>query len=749
MERSKKLRRRVVVLICLLGAMYVAISLANLEGYAGDKATDVIKLGLIVALCTLGFVSGRDYFRFTHTTPVFLAAMILFTIGHVTELTEEFAALQSVPLFGEVTLAKKVFETVLMIGGLCLFLGGIFLSVSDINDARQQLESNVHCLAERERRYRALFEAANDAILIMRNDKFLYCNSRTLEMFGCAQDQIVGQTPYHFSPPMQPDGQDSREMALRKLADVLAGEPQSFAWRHRRYDGTPFDAEVSLNRVELSDGPCVQAIVRDFSARKRSEAKSARLTAILENTSDLVGTATPDGHVTYLNDAGRQMLDWPDEEAVSTHRIADVHPDWAFRLITQEGIPAAVDTGTWAGETAVRSRDGTEIPVSQVIMSHKSEDGSLEYLSTVIRDLRERKRAEEALQESEAKMRSVFRAAPIGIGLVSQRAIVDVNDRLCEIIGYTKEELVGKNARVLYPTDEDYEYVGTEKYRQIDERGTGTVETRFLCKDGRILDVLLSSTPLDANDLAAGVTFTALDITERKRVQEDLMAHQRRLQSLASELSLAEERERRRIAAGLHDDTCQTLVLSKMKLQELCDPRTAPDPSDIASVCQTLDRTVESVRGLVFDLSSPTLYKFGLEAALEELLEDKLTTEHGIHCTFSDDGAFKPLAEDVRILLYQSVRELLINIVKHAQAREVALDITRVEDTVRITVTDDGIGFDVKDVLSTSSRTHGFGLFNIAERLDYLGGSLDIDSQPGRGSRFTILAHLETPQTTG
>lgn len=226
----------------------------------------------------------------------------------------------------------------------------------------------------------------------------------------------------------------------------------------------------------------------------------------------------------------------------------------------------------------------------------------------------------------------------------------------------------------------------------------------------------------------------------KNAVEDELRANQQRLRSLASELSLAEERERRRIAAGLHDYACQNLVLSKMKLQGL--PVTETD--EIEDVCDTIDKTIESVRGLIFDLSSPTLYKFGLEAAIKELLEERVKAQHNIDCTFRDDGAAKPLAEDVRVVLFQSVRELLFNIIKHAQARAVTVDIGRLDDSIRITVTDDGIGFDMEEALAGPSRRHGFGLFHIRERLDFIGGRLDMESQPGYGSRFTLLAPLET-----
>ena len=135
-------------------------------------------------------------------------------------------------------------------------------------------------------------------------------------------------------------------------------------------------------------------------------------------------------------------------------------------------------------------------------------------------------------KDKEALLRSIFRAAPIGIGLVVNRVITEANERLCSITGYSREELVGSSARMVYPTDEDFEYVGREKNRQIALYGTGTVETRWLTKDGRIIDVLLSSTPLNVKDQSHGVTFTALDITERKRAEEALRSSRELYQNL-------------------------------------------------------------------------------------------------------------------------------------------------------------------------------------------------------------------------
>lgn len=146
-----------------------------------------------------------------------------------------------------------------------------------------------------------------------------------------------------------------------------------------------------------------------------------------------------------------------------------------------------------------------------------------------VRDVTDRVHADNALRESEATLRSVFRAAPIGIGITKKRVISYVNAELCEMTGYDSHDMIGQSSRMLYENREEFERVGRVKYAQIQEQGTGTVETRWLCKDGGIIDILLSSSAIDPENLQAGVVFTATDVTQLKRAEEERIAYEKHL----------------------------------------------------------------------------------------------------------------------------------------------------------------------------------------------------------------------------
>jgi signal transduction histidine kinase len=222
----------------------------------------------------------------------------------------------------------------------------------------------------------------------------------------------------------------------------------------------------------------------------------------------------------------------------------------------------------------------------------------------------------------------------------------------------------------------------------------------------------------------------------------ELQAYQHKLRSLASELTLAEQRERRRIAVDLHDHIAHLLVMCKLKVSPLSQHVNGADLKTIDQIKDALDEAISYTRTLIFRLSPPVLYELGLEAAVEWLAA-QFRSRHELAIEVRDDKQPKPLGEDMRTALFQSIRELLFNVVKHAGCNRAVVTLARSDGMITVTVQDQGAGFDPATVASDAQRPGKLGLFSVRERIDLLGGSLDIASAPGRGTRITITAPLE------
>jgi signal transduction histidine kinase len=232
------------------------------------------------------------------------------------------------------------------------------------------------------------------------------------------------------------------------------------------------------------------------------------------------------------------------------------------------------------------------------------------------------------------------------------------------------------------------------------------------------------------------------DISARKLAEEQLKTYQERLRSLASQLALTEERERRRIATVLHDEVGQALALARIKLSELAGA--SPRREFIArvrAVQEMIARMLARTRSLTFELSPPVLYELGLCEALGWLVEE-FRKQHPLRWEFHGACLSTPLGDDVRVTLFQGARELLFNAVKHARARTVSVRVECGRAEVRVRVEDDGIGFAAHEFWSNPKAMTGFGLFSVRERLESLGGRLDTDSWPGGGARLTLAAPL-------
>jgi PAS domain S-box-containing protein len=376
---------------------------------------------------------------------------------------------------------------------------------------------------------------------------------------------------------------------------------------------------------------------------------------------------------------------------------------------------------------------GRRMHVQLAGMVLRNRDGDPIGLAIAILDLTERRRAERAVRESSRRMQIMTDALPV---LVSY---VDRDERYRFVSsGYetwfheSPERLRGRSVR---------DVLGEPGYNAIRDHIDAALsgkQTRFeqemVYRDGTKRQVSISYTPdVDESGTVRGFFAVVQDLTELRRAERGLRA-------AAAEAALTEQRERRRLAADLHDDVAQLLSLASVKLRAIQDATSEYERAGLlAQLAVLVGECREHVTSLSFQLSPPVLHDLGLLAAARWLAEDfrrKYNLAVNLLATTQSLGF---LDEPTRVTLFRALRELLINVARHSQTLEVRVEIGWEHDWASIRVEDSGLGFD------PSAKLKGFGLVSLTERVEHMGGSVRIESTPGKGTQ--VLVRIPAPQS--
>ncbi len=443
--------------------------------------------------------------------------------------------------------------------------------VGEFQESETELKRAEKTLQQSEERFRILVETTTDWFWeVDENAVYTYSSPKIRDILGYEPEEILGKTPFAL-------------MALEE-ADRVAHIFAPYATSRRPFnllENTNVHKDGHLVVLETSGIPIFdvkgvfrgyRGIDRDITERKQAEqairASEMRLRTAIESLPFDFFIIDDNGRYVMQNSTcrdrwgdviGKRTEDLEVDEDNLTLWLNNNRRAFAGEVIRGEvelkgrggrgsfyNIIAPVTEGDQVREIlgvnidiTERKRAEEELRQAHDEMEHKVKERTSELMETneqLRREIENRKRVEERLRESEGYMKGILNAAPAGIGLVRRRELDWVSHRMCEMLGYSADELVGQSARIAYESDEEFERVGRVKYSEIQKQGVGAVETRFKRKDGSVLDVLLCSSAVDPGDLLKGTIFTALDITESKRADKTLRDSEEKYRLLVENL---------------------------------------------------------------------------------------------------------------------------------------------------------------------------------------------------------------------
>ncbi|MFC1925152.1 PAS domain S-box protein [Chloroflexota bacterium] len=588
-----------------------------------------------------------------------------------------------------------------------------YVIVRDITDRKQA-----------EEKYRQLLEDMNDGYAVIQDGKYTFVNRRFGEIFELDVEHVLGKRAAYFAKPKD-------RQIITKLLRGKKVLPERYEAMINRKDGTVSTIEMNPNTIEYEGKSAVSVIYRDITKRKQAEEKYRQL---LDDMHDGY-LVIKDGKYAFINDRFCEIFGYEPEQILG-YSIG--------QLMSTEDRQAKTDeyTKVMRGEQepvehyegdALRG-DGKRITVESSIKPIQYEGEPA--FCVIIRDITERKKAEEALRESAEMLRLMFECAPYGVVVMDlDTTIIDVNDQTLKLCGVSsKSEILGiSGMEFVDPSNRE----SILQYRDIciDQGLLLGTEHPITRPDGSHISVETSAGVLKNIDGdPIGLIAIGRDVTYEKELRENK-------QFYITEIIKALENERRSLARALHDDTIQELLLATHRLHDAIAGNHGRLPKrakcHLEDVRALIERIVTEVRGFTTDLRPDVLDDMGLIPALR-WLANRLIDGEGINARLSVIGKERRLPSETELTLFRVAQEALSNVRKHACASTAQLALQFGEQKVALSISDNGQGFELPSIISHYTRQHKLGLTGIAERVRLLDGRYKIESSPGRGTVISV-----------
>jgi PAS domain S-box-containing protein len=517
----------------------------------------------------------------------------------------------------------------------------------------------------------------------------------------------------------------------------------------------PFDERDLVTQIELA------LYKHDADRRVREQREWLRVT--LTSIGDAVIATDEAGLITFINPVAEALTGWKQDEAIG-QPVQEV-----FRIVneyTRKDVEDPVKKVLQCGKivaltnhTVLLRKGGGEVPIDDSGAPILDAQGRILGVVLVFRDISERRRAEEALQKSQRKLSTILEQIPDGVGVISRDGeFILSNSALRAYMPSTLPSIDPERKKRFQSLDADRRPLPPDQWPDAralrGEIVSPGIEFQYTDDDGSDVWMLVSAVPYCSEDDDENASAIAVfkDITDLKKTEQKLRqlnetleqkvaertrlieTRSKQLQALAVELIEAEEHERRRLADLLHDELQQMLAAAKIQLDSVSQGQ--PDELTLSKVRHLLEASIRESRRLSHELSPQVLQNADLVAALKWIAR-YYEEQFGLQVTLEMDKAWQVESKSIRMFLFRAVKELLFNVVKHADVKSARIDLAMSDGYLVLAVSDRGRGIK-PDILNSDAPPVGLGLLGLRERVQYIGGSLTIETSPGLGSCVTL-----------
>jgi len=598
-------------------------------------------------------------------------------------------------------------------------------------------------LRESEERFRTVVTTTKDAIIAVNQEGLITLfNPSAEKMFGHEQVDMIGQ---QLDCLMPDNFADQHRQYVKRYFLTGRGHGtmgSTVELTALRSDGSVFPIELSLSAAHYADQPFVMAVIRDITERKQAQEalreSEERYRTLFDGSAEgILVVDIETKKFKYANPAICRMLGYTEAE-LKQMGVVDIHTQDALEHAISEFKAQVRGEKTLAQEIPCLRKDGTmiyaDIKSSEVLI-----DG-IECNVGFFTDITERKRADEALRESERRYSTLVESAPDGILAVSVRTrqFLFTNPAICDMMGYSAKELLQKSM-------EDLVIKGSgDKVKSVfDTLAEGkrdfVVELPITRKDGVTVYVDIKGVRVELDGQEVVIGFFR-DVTELREKEILLREQKESLKKLSNRLIEVQENDRKLVARELHDTVAQKLGLAKIRVEKAVLDNASQDNTSLKEASSTISAAISDLRDISTDLRPQMLDDIGLVPTIKWYFERQCQE---MKCNFNIIGDQPYIHPYKQVNIFRIFQEILLNIHKHSKADTVDVRIEFTSDRMVLYVADNGKGFDLERVKGTWSSSSSFGLLNISERVELMGGQLTINTKEGGGASFEVSVSVE------